>query len=62
MVLCWTMSVLVGLTVSAQEKPADAPPVDEAPSSSEAEAPELTEEAEKAIERGLKFIISNQNK
>ena len=29
---------------------------------SETEAPELTEEAEKAIERGLKFLISNQNK
>ena len=28
----------------------------------EAEAPELTEEAEKAIERGLKFLISSQNK
>ena len=61
-VLCWAMSVLVGLTVSAQEKPADALSVDEAPSSSETEAPELTEEAEKAIERGLKFLISNQNK
>ena len=29
---------------------------------SEAKAPELTEEAEKAIGRGLKFLISNQNK
>ena len=61
-VLRWTMSVFFGLTVSAQEKPADAPSVEEAPSFSEAEAPELTEEAEKAIERGLKFLVSNQNK
>ena len=30
--------------------------------SGEAEAPELTEEAEKAIERGLKYLISSQNK
>ncbi|MEK9634220.1 MAG: prenyltransferase/squalene oxidase repeat-containing protein, partial [Opitutae bacterium] len=61
-VLRWTMSVFFGLTVSAQEKPADTPSVEEAPSFSEAEAPELTEEAEKAIERGLKFLVSNQNK
>ena len=62
MVLCWTISVLVGPPVGGQEKPADAPRVDEDSSSSEAEAPELTEEAERAIERGLKFLISNQNK
>ena len=62
MVLCWTISVLVGPPVGGQEKPADAPSTDEDSSSSAAEAPELTEEAEKAIERGLKFLISNQNK
>jgi len=62
MVLCWTMSVLVGPPARGQEKPADAPSIDEAPSSSKTQAPELTEEAEKAIERGLKFLISNQNK
>ena len=30
-------------------------------SPSRTEAPELTEEAEKAIERGLKFLLANQN-
>ena len=35
---------------------------EESSSYSEAKTPELTEEAEKAIERGLKFLISNQNK
>ena len=32
------------------------------PDTAETEAPEMTEEAEKAIERGLKFLISSQNK
>ena len=62
LVLSWTVSIFFGLEVSAQEKLADTPSVEEAPSFSEAEAPELTEEAEKAIERGLKFLVSNQNK
>ena len=48
--------------VTAQEKPADEPIAQEGPSTTDAEAPELTEEAEKGIERGLKFLISNQNK
>ncbi len=48
--------------VTAQEKPADEPIALEEPNTTDAEAPELTEEAEKAIERGLKFLISNQNK
>ena len=34
----------------------------DAPAAAEAQAPEMTEEAEKAIERGLKFLIANQNK
>ena len=45
--LSWTVSVFFGLEVSAQEKPADTPSVEEAPSFSETEAPELTEEAER---------------
>jgi hypothetical protein len=50
-VLCFLTACLIAAPLSAQEEPADAPSVGEA----EAEAPELTEEAEKAIERGLKF-------
>ena len=49
-------------SVFAREEPADAPPAIEAPASAEVEAPELTEEAEKAIERGLKFLLASQNK
>jgi len=48
--------------VTAQEPPADTPLAKQESASAEAEAPELTEKAEKAIERGLKFLISNQNK
>ena len=48
--------------ISAQDEAADAPQDSDAPATAEAEAPELTEEAEKAIERGLKFLIANQNK
>ena len=57
-VLYFLTACLIAAPLSAQEEPADAPLVGEA----EAEAPELTEEAEKAIERGLKFLISSQNK
>ena len=46
--------------ISAQEEPAAS--TANSPTTADAEAPELTEEAEKAIERGLKFLISNQNK
>jgi len=53
---------LLAAPVTAQEKPADEAVTLEGPSTTEAEAPELTEEAEKAIERGLKFQISSQNK
>ena len=53
---------LLATPVAGQEKPADEPVTPEGPSTTEAEAPELTEEAEKAIERGLNFLISNQNK
>ena len=61
LVLCLSAG-FVGPAVVAQQKPADATLTEEAPSSSEAEAPELTEEAEKAIDRGLKFLVSSQNK
>jgi hypothetical protein len=53
---------LLAAPVTAQEKPADEAVTLEGPSTTEAEAPELTEEAEQAIERGLKFLISSQNK
>ena len=56
--LCFLTACLIAAPLSAQEEPAGAPLVGKA----EAEAPELTEEAEKAIERGLKFLISSQNK
>ena len=53
-ILCfWTFLSLFIHTVIVAE---------ESSSYSEAKTPELTEEAEKAIERGLKFLISNQNK
>lgn len=54
--------LLVSPTV-AQEAAVD-PPIeatDAAPLDSDAEAPELTEEAEKAIERGLQFLLASQN-
>ena len=52
----------IAAPVTAQEPPVDGPVAIEAPATAEAEAPEMTEEAEKAIERGLKFLISSQNK
>jgi hypothetical protein len=61
-VLCFVTASFVASPITAQEKPADIPLAVEAPATAEAEAPELTEEAERAIERGLKFLISNQNK
>lgn len=54
--LCFVTAGFIALPLAAQDKPADAP------AAAEAEAPEMTEEAEKAIGRGLKFLISNQNK
>ena len=57
-VLCFFTACFIAGPLSAQEETAGDPLVGEA----EAEAPELTEEAEKAIERGLKFLISSQNK
>ncbi|MDE1009951.1 MAG: terpene cyclase/mutase family protein [Paraburkholderia fungorum] len=60
--LCFAMASFGAVPLAAQKKPADVPLTVEAPATAEAEAPELTEEAEKAIERGLKFLISSQNK
>ena len=48
--LCFFMASVTAVPLTAQEKPA------------EAEAPEMTEQTEKAIERGLTFLISSQNK
>lgn len=48
--LCFFMASVIVEPLAAQENPA------------EAEAPEMTEQAEKAIDRGLKFLISSQNK
>ena len=62
MVLCFVTASFIASSLAAQEKPADAPLTVEAPAAAEAEAPEMTEQAEKAIERGLKFLISSQNK
>ena len=56
------MSVFFGLEVSAQEKLADTPRSGGGSLFFGSRAAELTEEAEKAIERGLKFLVSNQNK
>lgn len=57
-ILCF----ITASSIAAQDTPADAPLTAEAPATTDAEAPELTEEAEKAIERGLKFLIATQNK
>jgi hypothetical protein len=57
--------VAIGFIVSpagAQEPAGDQPSAEGDSIRGEAEAPELTEEAEKAIDRGLKFLISSQNK
>ena len=61
-VLYFVTTGFITASLAAQEKPTGAPLVVEAPATSEAEAPELTEEAEKAIGRGLKFLIATQNK
>ena len=57
---------LLSLPIVAQDTPppTSAPDLEEEalPATAETEAPEMTEEAEKAIERGLKFLISSQNK
>jgi hypothetical protein len=50
-----TLAGLLTLSLLAQ------PTSVEAPDESQSEAPELTEEAEKAIERGLQSLLSNQN-
>ena len=62
MLRCLLTVGFIAMPAVAQESPVDAPVAIEAPAAAEAEAPELTEEAEKAIERGLNFLISNQNK
>lgn len=53
--LCLAAGAVVAPSVSAQVAPV------EVPATAEAEAPELTEEAEKAIDRGLAFLLANQN-
>jgi hypothetical protein len=60
--LCVAMACVIAPLLAAKDKPADAPVIVKAPAVAEAEAPEMTEKAEKAIERGLKFLISSQNK
>jgi hypothetical protein len=50
-----TLAFLLTLSLFAQ------PTSVEEPDAAQAEAPELTEEAEKAIERGLQSLLSNQN-
>lgn len=60
--LCFLLSALFLVApVVAQDKDSEAPTIEDTPATTEAEAPEMTEEAEKAIERGLKFLIANQN-
>ncbi len=46
--------------LAAQDEPAPTPAP--APGTTGTEAPEMTEQTEKAIERGLKFLIATQNK
>ncbi len=48
--LCMLMTGAFITPLAAQEKPSDT------------EAPEMTEQTEKAIDRGLKYLISSQNK
>ncbi len=48
--LCFAMACLLSAPLSAQQLKA-----------AEAEAPELSEQAEAAIDRGLKFLLSSQN-
>ena len=53
------LSCLAVLPAVAQVAPDPAPEQD--PQQGHAEAPELTEEAEKAIDRGLQYLLSSQN-
>jgi hypothetical protein len=56
-VLCFVTASFIAAPLAAQ------PPLTvEASATAETEAPEMTEQAEKAIERGLKFLIASQNK
>ena len=61
-VTCLVTIGFIAVPAGAQDPPTDTPLANQESASAEAEAPELTEEAEKAIERGLKFLISSQNK
>ena len=60
--LCFFMASVIAAPLTAQEKSAEAPRTSETSATAEAEAPEMTEQTEKAIERGLKFLISSQSK
>lgn len=59
--LCLVAASTFTASLAAQENSGDAPPAVQSSATEEAEAPELTEEAQKAIERGLKFLIDTQN-
>ncbi|MBT8043525.1 MAG: terpene cyclase/mutase family protein [Verrucomicrobiae bacterium] len=59
--VCFFVASATVAPLLAQDNPADAPLAIEA-TGAEVEAPEMTEQAEKAIERGLKYLISSQNK
>ena len=59
---CVALAGFVAAPLSAQDEAPEAPIVNDAEGASDVEAPELTEEAKKAIERGLQYLISSQNK
>ena len=57
--LRWVVAVMVACMLLTQACAQDDAPYQVADSD---DAPEMTEEAEKAIERGLQFLINSQNK
>jgi len=72
--LCLAMACLLTTQLAAQDPPAEKPVTntaapeptqplggDEEPGRDETDAPELTEAADVAIERGLQFLLANQN-
>ena len=61
-VLYFFTTGFITASLAAQERSTDTSLASETLATTEAEAPELTEEAEKSIDRGLKFLIATQNK
>ncbi len=61
-ILSVALACLVTTPLMAQDKPKEAPPTVKAPAVAGDDAPELTEKASQAIDKGLEFLLATQNK